>query len=104
MLFRSKTAQGQFCLVTVTVKNIGAEARTFDGSNQHAYGSGGVKYDNDTSAELDANTNTQTFLEQINPGNAVTGVIVFDIPKDGKIVRVELHDSAFSGGVLVDVG
>src|SRR5205085_2722570 len=37
-----KTAQGQFCLVTVAVKNIGNEARTFDGTNQHAYGTGGV--------------------------------------------------------------
>ena len=40
---------------------------------------------------MPANTNTQTFLEQINPGNAVTGVIVFDIPKDGKIVREQFY-------------
>ena len=33
----------------------------------------------------------------------MTGVLVFDIPKEGKIVGLELHDSAFSGGVLVDV-
>jgi hypothetical protein len=33
----------------------------------------------------------------------VTGVLVFDIPKDGRITSLELHDSPFSGGVTVDV-
>ena len=64
----------------------------------------GVKYDNDGAAEIYANSQTQTFLEQINPGNGVTGVLVFDIPKDATIARFELHDSAFSGGVSVDNG
>jgi hypothetical protein len=33
----------------------------------------------------------------------VTGTLVFDIPKDGKLASLELHDSTFSGGVAVDV-
>jgi hypothetical protein len=100
--YLNKAAQGQYCLITVNVKNIGNEARTFTGANQHAFGAGGVKYDNDGAAEIYANSQTQTFLEQINPGNGVTGVLVFDIPKDATITRFELHDSAFSGGVSVD--
>ena len=47
--------------------------------------------------------NTRAFLEDINPGNSVKGIVVFDIPKDGQIVKLELHDSAFSGGVVVNV-
>lgn len=99
-----KQAQGQFCEVALTVKNIGNKAQTFDGSSQKAKGSNGAVYSNDTGAELYANSNTQTFLEEINPGNQVNGIIVFDIPKDAKIVSVELHDSPFSGGVTVTVG
>jgi hypothetical protein len=38
--FLNKAAQGQFCLITVVVHNIGDEARMFDGSNQKAAGAG----------------------------------------------------------------
>lgn len=41
--------------------------------------------------------------EQINPGNEVEGKFFFDVPTDLEPSHVELHDSAFSGGVQVDV-
>jgi len=99
----NKTAQGQFCEVTLTVKNIGKEQQTFDGSNQQAFDAAGTKYSNDGTAELYANSASQTFLEAINPGNQVSGIVVFDVPKTTKLTRLELHDSAFSGGVSVDI-
>jgi hypothetical protein len=101
--YLNKTAQGQFCLVTVSVKSIGTKAQMFDGSSQKAAGAGGVKYTNDGVAEMYANQDTATFLNEINPGNQVTGVLVFDIPQDATIKSLELHDSMFSGGVTVDV-
>jgi hypothetical protein len=99
-----KQAQGQFCELAVSVKNIGNKPQTFSGSSQKARGSTGATYADDTEAELYANQNAQTFLQDINPGNQVAGVLVFDIPKDAKITSVELHDSPFSGGVTVTVG
>lgn len=48
--------------------------------------------------------NADTLLNDINPGNQVTGVVVFDIPKNVKLTRLELHDSPFSGGVPVSLG
>ncbi|MGW3793837.1 DUF4352 domain-containing protein [Micromonospora arida] len=94
-------AQGQFCLVTVNVKNIGKEAQMFDGSSQKAYAADGTEYSADTGAAIYANKNAETFLNDINPGNQVNGVVVFDIPKNVKITKLELHDSMFSGGVDV---
>jgi hypothetical protein len=94
-------AQGQFCLVTVNVKNIGKESQMFDGSSQKAYDAKGTEYSADSTAALYANKNADTFLNDINPGNQVTGVVVFDIPKNVKITKLELHDSPFSGGVTV---
>ncbi|MFG1866999.1 DUF4352 domain-containing protein [Micromonospora arborensis] len=94
-------AQGQFCLVTVNVKNIGKEAQMFDGSSQKAYAADGTEYSADTGAAIYANKNAETFLNDINPGNQVTGVVVFDIPKSVKLTKLELHDSMFSGGVSV---
>ena len=96
-------AQGQFCLVTVNVKNIGKEAQMFDGSSQKAYAANGTEYSADNGAALYANKDAETFLNDVNPGNQVTGVVVFDIPKNVKLAKLELHDSPFSGGVTVSL-
>ncbi|MFJ8582241.1 DUF4352 domain-containing protein [Micromonospora sp. NPDC093277] len=96
-------AQGQFCLVTINVKNIGKESQMFDGSSQKAYAADGTEYSADGNAALYANKNAETFLNDINPGNQVTGVVVFDIPKKVKLAKLELHDSPFSGGVTVSL-
>ncbi|WBB80413.1 DUF4352 domain-containing protein [Micromonospora sp. WMMD882] len=97
-------AQGQFCLVTVNVKNIGKEAQMFDGSSQKAYDADGTEFSADNGAAIYANKDAETFLNDINPGNQVTGVVVFDIPKGVKLTKLELHDSPFSGGVDVTLG
>ncbi|MEU1244084.1 DUF4352 domain-containing protein [Micromonospora parva] len=97
----AQKAQGQFCLVTLNVKNIGKEAQMFDGSSQKAYAADGTEYSADSGAAIYANKNADTFLNDINPGNQVTGVVVFDIPKNAKLAKLELHDSMFSGGVDV---
>ncbi|PWU48052.1 DUF4352 domain-containing protein [Micromonospora globispora] len=96
-------AQGQFCLITVNVKNIGKEAQTLDGSSQKALAADGTEYSSDSEAGLYANKDGSTFFEDINPGNQVTGVFVFDIPKNVKLTKLELHDSMFSGGVTVSL-
>ncbi|MEV4544747.1 DUF4352 domain-containing protein [Micromonospora echinaurantiaca] len=94
-------AQGQFCLVTVNVKNIGKEPQTLIDSSQKAYAADGTEYSTDSEAALYANKDQQTLFAEINPGNQVTGVLVFDIPKKAKLAKLELHDSPFSGGVEV---
>ncbi|WP_328460571.1 DUF4352 domain-containing protein [Actinoplanes sp. NBC_00393] len=97
----NKKAQGQFCLITIKVKNIGDEAQMFAGINQKAFDAKGTEYSNDNTAEIYANSEAQTFINEINPGNSVTGKLVFDVPKSTKLTRMELHDSIFSGGVEV---
>jgi hypothetical protein len=94
-------AQGQFCLITVNIKNIGKEAQMFSDSSQKAYAADGTEYSADSGAAIYANKNAETFLNDINPGNQVSGVMVFDIPAKVKLAKLELHDSPFSGGVTV---
>ncbi len=98
--FLETKAQGQFCLVTMKIKNIGTEAQTFDASSQEAK-NGEVTYKADGTASLYANEDPNTFLNEINPGNSVTAIVVFDIPKNGKLQTLVLHDSPFSGGVEI---
>jgi hypothetical protein len=99
----NEKAQGQFCLVTVTVKNIGKEPQHFSDSNQKGYAADGTEFSTDSGAGLLANEDANTIFNEINPGNQVTGVLVFDIPKGAKLAKLELHDSAFSGGVTVEL-
>jgi hypothetical protein len=83
------------------VKNIGKEAQMFDGSSQKAMDAKGTEFSNDGAAELYANGDSATFLNEINPGNSAKGKLIFDVPKDTKLIALELHDSPFSGGVEV---
>ncbi len=95
-------AQGEYCLVTMTVKNTGNEPQLMDSSSQYLF-IGQRKYSASTDALLAIDESQNFFLEEINPGNSVRGVVVFDIPKGAQPDRLELHDSPFSGGVTVTI-
>lgn len=97
------TAQGQYTILHVTVKNIGTEAQTLDDSVQYVYDAHGNKYDASSAADIDLNNGGNVFLNQINPGNTVHGKIAFDMPHGVNAVKAELHDSMFSGGVTVNL-
>lgn len=97
-------ADGQFCLVSLKVENIGDESQLLNASSQYAYDATGRKLDADAAAGIYANPGSGgAFLNEINPGNAAVAILVFDIPRTAKLVRLELHDSPFSGGVEVRV-
>lgn len=99
------TAQGQFCRLNLTIKNTGTESQDLSDSNQFVYDASGKKYTADSQAGIYAqpDSSSGTWLASINPGNSVTGDILFDVPKGTTPVTAELHDSAFSGGVKVSL-
>ena len=100
--YLKKTAQGQFCLVSVGVKNIGDKPQMFLGDNVSLFNAQGQEYSADTEAGIYLDSTAgATFLEEINPGNQLSGKVVFDIPAGAVPASLELHDSAFSGGVKV---
>jgi hypothetical protein len=98
------TAQGQYILIHVTVENIGDKARTFTAGNQTLYDTKGRKFDADDGATVMMGEKSRSFLEQINPGNSVKGIVIFDVPRGIRLKAIELHDSLFSGGVTVPLG
>jgi hypothetical protein len=100
--FLNKEAQGQFCLVALQVKNVGDEPQTLFGDNMKLFDAEGREFSPDTEAAI-YNEDSQTFIEEINPGNQIDGQLVFDVPTDAQPARLELHDSAFSGGVTVNL-
>jgi hypothetical protein len=97
-------ANGTFCVVSMTVQNIGNQAQTLDATSQYGYDSQNRKYSTDTSAEIYLPNTGGALFNQLNPGSSVTGQIVYDVPGGTKLTKLELHDSAFSGGVDVNLG
>lgn len=95
-----RTAKGKYCVITLTVRDVGA-SQYFLGRAQKAYDAAGVAYGDDEIAGLYANHDTKTFLQKIDPGRQVTGELVFDVPKHARLTTLELHDSLLSRGVKV---
>ncbi len=94
-----KKAQGQYVVISLTVENIGDKPQSLMGDAQKLYDDQGREFSADTEAGIYADA--KSFIEEINPGNTVRGVLLFDLPKGAKPARLELHDSIFSGGVEV---
>lgn len=103
--FLASKAQGQFCVIKMQVTNTGTDAQTLFDTNQYVYDAAGRKYEADLSAGISANSSdSQVWIAPINPGNSVTGVMVYDMPKGDKPASIEVHDSAFSGGATIQLG
>ncbi len=101
--YLTKTAQGQYCLLTLSVKNIGDKQQLFSESDQKLLNATSQQYSPDSTATLYNSSNSDVFLSQINPGNTVSGVLVYDIPAGQTPVTAELHDSSLSNGVKVNL-
>ncbi|SDU62291.1 DUF4352 domain-containing protein [Jiangella alkaliphila] len=94
--------QGRFVYVTITVTNHGDAPGSFFGDNQYLIDTEGRKASADAEAAIYL-PESQSLYEEINPGNTLTGTVVFDIAADAVPAAVELHDSLFSGGVTVSL-
>jgi hypothetical protein len=95
-------AQGQFCVVSVAVTNIGDKAQSFFGDNASLFNAAGQEFSADTEAAIYLEDSSSLY-EEINPGNTLNSKVVFDVPAGTTPSSIELHDSAFSGGVTVSL-
>jgi hypothetical protein len=93
-------AQGEFCLVSVRVENVGDKPQTFFGSNQRLFNRKGQEYEASNEAAIYLE-DSRSLYEEINPGNYVWGTVVFDVPESMKPDHIELHASLFSAGATV---
>ncbi len=99
-----RTASGKFCVVSMSVRNIGDGAKYFVGHSQKAYDAAGAEYGSDELAGVYANRGTEAFLRKLDPGERVAGKVVFDVPKTTRLTTLKLHDSPLSRGVAVTLG
>lgn len=100
--FLGSEAQGQFVLVHLTVTNTGNEPQYFSDADQMMLDTEDRQHSADSEAGIYIGEN-DVLLNEINPGNTASGVLVFDLPADAEPAGVQLHDSFLSGGVTVDL-
>jgi hypothetical protein len=87
--------QGQFCIVSLSVTNVGDSAETFFTDNVVLLNDAGQEYSADDVASLYIEGN-DTFLTEVNPGNTLEGSVAFDIPADATPAQVQLSGGLFS--------
>lgn len=95
----TKKAQGKFVLVYMTVKNNGNSQAFFDVTAQKMMDQQGRELTADAGAGIYVDPND--VLAQINPGNTVKGILVYDIPADSVPTSIKVHDSFLSGGATI---
>jgi hypothetical protein len=96
-------AQGQFCLVTLGVRNVGDEPRSLLADAQHLYDADGNRHQVANAATWASSPQLLT-APRLNPGIAVSGTLVYDVPAAFRPLRLELHDSPLSGGRSLRLG
>lgn len=89
--YLSATAQGRFLRLNLQVLNVGDEPETFFVNHLTLIDAEGRRYDADSSATIYASPDAQTWISQINPGNAVVGDVIFDLPAEAAPVSLEVQ-------------
>lgn len=88
------TAQSQFTVVNVTIRNEKNEAITVDSSFFKLL-SGDRTYDSDGGAGIYANEDADFFLTSVNPGVSLSGNVVFDVPADLENPQLQVQTGFF---------
>ena len=86
-------ADGVFCIVSTTAKNISSKSDYIGDSDIYLIDSQGNQFEHDsgTSMYLDG----AFFLDKVSPGNQKKGFLVYDVPKSTKAVKILLDGGLF---------
>ena len=97
----SLPADGEFCLITMDVRNTGKEPRLLDPGAQRALDGRGRSYRVAEQAAVVLNDQDPSLLDEIPPGATRQGVVPFDVPAGVRLTAFLLHKSPNSAGVRV---
>lgn len=101
--YLSERAQGRYTLVYVTVRNVGGGSETLVDDDQKIKDADNKTYSPDSMAEISMKNN-DVFFEQINPGNAVDGVLVYDMPVGVRATAIDFSGGLFKDSATVHLG
>jgi Domain of unknown function (DUF4352) len=98
--YSGEKAQGQYCIVSMRIKNVGKEPINFSDENQALIDTKGKNYSPDDAAWIYLDTDPYA---EINPGNVLKTVVPFDMPKKARpdYLLLKAGTFGFSEGVRV---
>lgn len=94
------TAQGEFIIVTLSVKNVGNTPQPYFGQNQMLVDTSGREYGANSYADKWMNSR---LAHDINPGNSIQAKQAFDVPPGAQPASLEVHYSLTSNGAKVQL-
>ena len=100
----SQTAQGAFIQVDLKIANTGNSSATFLVNYVKLVDASGKTYDADPTATLYANPDQNAWVAAINPGNAIQGPVLFDVPAGTHATSIRVSDTVFSAGKTIRLG
>lgn len=93
-----KAQQGSYVIIQILVENIGNVPARFHGTESRLLNTDGKQYTVDTDVFITLNNGT---YKEINPGQKVTRVLAFDVPKQAKPAVLVVRDVESLDGVLM---
>ncbi len=99
-----QTAQGTYLHVDLSIKNVGTSGATFLSNYVKLVDSTGKTFDADPTATLYASPDQTAWVAAINPGNSITGPVLFDVPVGAVATSIQVSDNMFSTGKTITVG
>jgi hypothetical protein len=98
---RERKADGQFCLLDLSVTNNSGEPKPFDTGAQRVRDTNGVPYAVVDQAVAFLNDGSPSLLSEVDPGETVSGVLPFDVPADVRLSEAVLTGATSAPGVRV---
>jgi eukaryotic-like serine/threonine-protein kinase len=99
----TKAAQGQFCVLAVRVTDRGRKAGRVWAGSQRLLDAAGKEYRADDWSFV-YYADSRPLTADINPGNMVTGSLVFDVPAGVTFTRLVVRDTPLSFGTKITLG
>jgi hypothetical protein len=83
--------QGQFCRVGIVIENVGSSPAVFSASESKVFDSQSREFAADTSAMIREEDSRDVWRADLNPGNSVSGNLIFDLPVDASPDFIEIE-------------
>lgn len=101
--FLSTDAQGEFLPVEVSLTNNGSSAESFFASDFVVIDADGREFSYSSDASLYSGDAGLSILDEVNPGNALSGYLYFDVAETADIQKVHINDGWFADPIEVNL-
>lgn len=101
--FLSTDAQGEFLPVEVSLTNNGSSAESFFASDFVVIDAEGREFSYSSDASMYSGEAGLSILDEVNPGNTLSGYLYFDVAETADIQKVHIDDGWFSDPIEVNL-